>query len=77
MEAKVGFMDGGSVSITDVGSLFSGSNVENILQEIGLTSTEDATYITVKRGSTTLFRIVKATGNLQAAGGFDSDVTFP
>ena len=36
---------------------------------------DDGTYITVSHGATKLYRIVKATGQMQVAAGYDSDQT--
>jgi len=36
---------------------------------------DDGTYLKVKFEDTTKFQIVKATGNLQVAGGFDTDTS--
>lgn len=36
---------------------------------------DDGTNITISYNGTALFRIVKATGNFQVAGGFDSDTS--
>lgn len=77
MKAIVGTISADDITIADVGSLFSSSDVESVVQEIGLTSSDDGTYIYIKRGSTTLLRIVKSSGNIQVAGGLDTDVTFP
>lgn len=40
-----------------------------------VSSTDDGTYITVYAGTTALFRIVKATGQMQVAAGLDTDTT--
>jgi len=39
----------------------------------GLNATDDGTYITVKSGSTSLFRITKSNGQMAVGGGYDSD----
>jgi len=40
----------------------------------GLNATDSGTVITVKSGSTTLFKITKSNGQMSIAGGYDSDV---
>lgn len=75
MQAKVGKIKAENVTVTDSGNFFSSSDVETILQEIKLTATEDATYILVSVGTTKLFKIRKADGQMLIAGGLDADQT--
>lgn len=41
----------------------------------GATLVDNGTTITLSYNGTKVFRVVKATGDLQVAGGFDSDTT--
>ena len=75
MQAKVGKIKAENVTVVDTGVYFSSTNVEDVLQEIRLTSTDDGSYITVSVGAVKLFKIRKSDGQLLLAGGVDVDQT--
>ena len=73
MKEKVGKHKASNVTIVDSGDYYTGTEVEAVLQEIGLVAADDGTYIKVSSGGTDLFRVRKSDGQFQVAGGFDSD----
>jgi|GEM_PF-6679137 len=75
MESKVGYHKAENVTVTDSGNFFSGTNVEDVLQEIGLTATDDGTYVLIELGSIKLMKVRKSDGQLFIAGGVNTDET--
>jgi len=75
METKAGKVKAENVTVVDTGVYFTTTNVEDVLQEIRLTSTDDGSYITVSVGAVKLFKIRKSDGQLLIAGGLDADQT--
>ena len=41
-----------------------------------MTLIDDGTYVTAKLNTTSLFRIIKSTGQMEIVGGYSSDITF-
>ena len=73
--SKVGKHKAENVNVTDSESLFTSTNVEGILQEIGLVASDDGTYIKLSYGATDLLKIRKSDGQLLIAGGLSTDET--
>jgi len=73
MDAKVGTHKAVNVTVTDSGSFYTGDDVEAVLQEIGLSASDDGTYIKISYGATDLLKVRKSDGQLLIAGGLDTD----
>ena len=75
MDSKVGKHKAENVTVTDSGSFFTSEDVEAVLQEIGLTASDDGTYIKISYGATDLLKVRKSDGQLLIAGGVSTDET--
>lgn len=73
MHIKVGHHKAEDVTIIDSGSLFTSTNVEAVIQEIGISASDDGTYILLSYGLTNLLKIRKSDGQLFIAGGLNTD----